>query len=145
MASERVGVVVAAHGPLGAALIASAELIVGEQDQIAHVALEPLGTLEGTQADISAAIEQVDTGAGALLLIDLFGGTPGTAAALAMRDRHGGLVAGVNLPMMLEVLLSRDQGNPVETLVTIAVEAGTTGVQDVGAKLGIGGGGQEET
>lgn len=125
--------VVAGHGPLGKALVESAELIVGSQSHLTHVGLEPLGTIESLQEEVGAAVSRAEDGEGVLVLIDLFGGTPGTAAALSLRDRRAALVAGVNLPMLLEVLMAREQGASLEELAQVAVEAGTTGIRGIAA------------
>jgi mannose PTS system EIIA component len=139
MTGGRVGVVVAGHGPLGRAIVESAELIAGEQTHLSHVGLEPLGTLESLRDEIADAVRRADDGHGVLVLIDLFGGTPGTAAALALRDRRAALVAGVNLPMLLEVLMAREHDTTLEELSAVAVAAGTAGIVDLAERLGAAG------
>ena len=129
-----VGIVIAAHGDLARALRDSAEMIVGAHDDVVTVSLEPQDNLETCQAALSAAIDTADRGAGAIVLVDLFGGTPSNAAALCLRQRRSEIVSGVNLPMLLEVLLRRS-GLTAEALATLASESGVKGIVDVAARM----------
>lgn len=132
--SASVGVVIAAHGDLAHALRQSAEMIVGAQDGVVTVALNPQDNLDSLQATIREAIDRADAGAGVIILIDLFGGTPGNAAALCLSQRELPIVSGVNLPMLLEVLLSRSAMSP-EALAELALASGNQGIVDITAKL----------
>ena len=129
------GIVVASHGDLASALISSAEMIVGSQDNVAAVCLDPEDNLEACHDALCAAIDRVQTDAGVIVLIDLFGGTPGNAAALGLRERSYPVVAGVNLPMLLEVLMSRLGSLSLKELTEIALQAGHNSIIDVGARL----------
>lgn len=129
------GVVVASHGDLARALISSAEMIVGSQENVAALCLDPKDNLETCHNELCAAIDRVQTDAGVIVLIDLFGGTPGNAAALGLRERSYPVVAGVNLPMLLEILVSRSSGLSVEELTDIALQAGQNSIIDVRARL----------
>lgn len=129
-----VSVVIAAHGDLAHALRQSAEMIIGEQDGVVAVALNPQDNLDNLQTTIREAIDQADGSAGVIVLIDLFGGTPSNAAALCLAERWVPIVSGVNLPMLLEVLLNRGSLSPAE-LAVLALESGTRGIIDITARL----------
>ncbi len=130
-----IGVVIVGHGDLGQALVGSASLILGEQTNIAAVSLSPQDNLESCHSALMNGIEQLDTSQGLIVLADLFGGTPCNAAALGQRERPYPVVAGVNLPMLLEVLLNRDSVASADELNSIALEAGCKSIVDVGALL----------
>jgi len=69
-----------------------------------------------------------------LLLADLFGGSPTNAVAAAyLREEDVDLVSGCNLPMLMETLLKRSRRDV--DLMRTALEAGITGVVDVGARV----------
>ena len=128
------GIVVATHGELARALIASAEMIVGVQENVVPVCLSQEDSPETFQQRLKTAIQRVDSGAGVLILIDLFGGTPGNSAALAVYQSDLQVVSGVNLPMLIEVLLSRQSQSPKE-LAAHAMESGKIGIVDITAKV----------
>lgn len=130
-----IGIIIAGHGDLGQALIGSAELILGPQENVAVVGLKPQDNLEICQCALMSGMGQLDISQGVIVLADLFGGTPCNAAALGARDRFYPIVAGVNLPMVLEVLLNRDCAESVDALAQVAFEAGRSGIVDVGAQL----------
>ena len=69
----------------------------------------------------SEAIASVDTGAGVLLLCDMFGGTPSNLS-LSFLDDKVEIVTGVNLPMLLKLYTSREQ-NLAEVAQTICDHA----------------------
>jgi PTS system mannose-specific IIA component len=126
-----IGIVVAAHGPLPAALLASSTMILGEVPQIATVSLMPGDSLEELVERLRSAAAGVDTGEGVLLLLDMFGGTPANAALLLTQQGLELLtITGVNLPMLLEILLARQQGQvaSLEALGEQAIAAGQGGV-----------------
>jgi mannose/fructose/sorbose-specific phosphotransferase system IIA component len=129
------GIVVASHGDLASALISSAEMIIGSQENVAAVCLDPKDNLEACHNALCAAIDQVQTDAGVIVLIDLFGGTPANAAVLGLRERSYPIVAGVNLPMLLEVLMSRQGGLSAKELTEVALQAGQDSIIDVGARF----------
>lgn len=129
-----VGVVVATHGELARALIASAEMIAGAQENVMAVCLSQNDSPETFQASLNAAIDRVDAGAGVLILIDLFGGTPGNSASLATYQRKLHVVAGANLPMLIEVLLAR-KSMASEALAVHALESGKAGIIDIAARV----------
>jgi PTS system mannose-specific IIA component len=129
-----VGLVICGHGPFAAALLESAELIVGKQEGVTTVALELAHNLDDMHSLIGIALAQIDQGDGVLILLDLYGGTPSNAAALHFREARIEAVAGVNLPMLLEVLLGRQEKNLAE-LTALAEEIGHQGVVNVRATL----------
>ena len=73
-------------------------------------------------AEGQALIKQLDTGAGVLILADVFGATPSNIGRqLCHAERVIG-VAGLNRPMLLRVACSPDKALP--ELARIAVEGG---------------------
>lgn len=132
---SQIGVVVGGHCELSRALIASAEMIAGHQQDVATVCLAEGDDLESCHCSLEDAIAEVDHGAGVIILIDLFGGTPSNAAALSLRNHAWPVVAGVNLPMLIEVLMSRDSVASVQALAELALDAGRSGIIDVAAQM----------
>jgi mannose/fructose/sorbose-specific phosphotransferase system IIA component len=132
--AKPVGIVIATHGDLARALVSSAEMIVGAHSQVVTVSLSQHDSPETFQAALDAAIDQADAGRGVLVLIDLFGGTPGNAASISIQRRKLHVVSGVNLPMLLEVLLSRSVMS-AEELTAHALQSGKTGIVDIVARI----------
>ncbi|WP_203530697.1 PTS sugar transporter subunit IIA [Thermaerobacter sp. PB12/4term] len=125
-------VILVGHGSLPQGMLAAAELILGPQEQVHALGLEP-----GDSPEVLAGrLESLVAGAerGVLVLADLFGGSPANAAARVLMGGSRGVqvVAGLNLPMLLEVLMARLQGvADAAELARRAAEAGRDGVRDM--------------
>lgn len=132
-----VGIVIVSHGDMAEGLLDAARMIVGEQEGIVTVSLREMDAVEGLMERVAAAIEKVDSSDGVLVLVDLFGASPFNASArLAMEgDSKIEVIAGVSLPMLVELAVQRD-GESLERLVNIAREAGTSGIRTLSETLG---------
>jgi PTS system mannose-specific IIA component len=99
-----VGVVVITHGRAADAMLVAARGILGRIPAIGAVSTRIGEEFETLVARISEACEDVDQGAGVLLLVDVHGSTP-FHAAMAMLDgtRPAEVLAGVNLPMLIKL------------------------------------------
>ncbi len=125
-----VGIVVLGHGTVGKSLVDTAQLIVGPQDKVIAVPFDMGVELDKYRQSVYDAMVQVDSGEGVLFLTDLKGGTPCNVALLIAHERHCQVVTGVNIPMLVTVLLSRE-GMDVRSLAELAKAAGLEGVEVV--------------
>jgi PTS system mannose-specific IIA component len=118
-----IGMVLVTHGRLASEFIAALEHVVGAQTQTAAVCIGADDDMEQRRQDILRAIAEVDTGDGAVLLTDMFGGTPSNLAISIMDRARIEVIAGVNLPMLIK-LASLRQTEGLERSVLGAQEAG---------------------
>jgi PTS system mannose-specific IIA component len=102
-----IGILLVTHGPMGRAMLDSAEMIVGKQKNVQAVALTPEANLDTLRQEVKLAASRVDAGQGVLVLVDLFGGTPANAVASNLPAHAYRCLCGVNLPMLLEALETR--------------------------------------
>ena len=110
-----IGLVLATHGSLGEALIASMDLILGEQPQVEPLSLQVEDEIEEATKGLKEAVEKVDSGEGVLILTDMLGGTPSNLS-LSLLSRPGiEVISGVNLPMLLKATQARQQHDLKET------------------------------
>ena len=118
-----IGMVLVTHGRLASEFAAALEHVVGAQTQIAAVCIGPDDDMEERRQDILRCISEVDSGDGAVLLTDMFGGTPSNLAISVMDRGKVEVIAGVNLPMLIK-LASLRQSEGLERAVLGAQEAG---------------------
>ncbi len=127
-----VGIVLASHGGFADGIAQSAEMLFGEQDNLAHVILKPNEGPDDIRAKMEKAIASFDNQDQVLFLIDLWGGTPfNQANDLAEEHDKWAIVAGMNLPMVVEALGER-MGSDNATAHEIAnaiVEPGNDGIK----------------
>jgi mannose/fructose/sorbose-specific phosphotransferase system IIA component len=130
-----VGVIIVSHGSLARYLIEAAEMIVGSQDDLEAIGLQAHQGLDEIKVAIDKAYLNLNkTSDGVLALVDLQGGTPGNAACMLVQSHNISIVSGVNLPMLLEVLLCR-QDKSLEELTEIALRVGKEGIRDLSALI----------
>ena len=118
-----IGIVLVTHGNLAREFLSAMEHVVGKQAQARAISIGPEDDMEQRRAEILAAAEEVDTGDGAILLTDMFGGTPSNLAISIMDRAKVEVLAGVNLPMLIK-LASVRQTEPLASAVAKARDAG---------------------
>lgn len=118
-----IGLVLVTHGRLACEFRAALEHVVGRQDQVATITIDPEDDMEVRRGDILAAVREVDRGDGVAVLTDMFGGTPSNLAISCMDGRKVEVIAGINLPMLIKLATVRPN-LPLEAAVTQAQEAG---------------------
>src|SRR6202034_2555252 len=117
-----IGIVLVTHGRLAAEFVAALEHVVGPQVQIPSVCIGPEDDMEQRRQEILSSIGTVDTGDGAVLLTDMFGGTPSNLAISVMERAKIEVIAGITLPMLIK-LASLRQSESLERAVIGAQEA----------------------
>lgn len=118
-----IGIVLVTHGRLAEEFVAALTHICGPQQRIGTVCIGPEDDMERRRADIIEAIGRVDSGDGVVLLTDMFGGTPSNLAISVMNETGAEVIAGVNLPMLIQLARARD-GRDIATAVAQAQDAG---------------------
>lgn len=104
-----IGVVFVAHAPLGRALLDCASHVYGRQPEACRVIdIEPDADPALQLGAACTAVDAVDDGSGVLVLVDVFGATPGNVATGLARADRVEVLAGVNLAMVLKVLCYRE-------------------------------------
>ena len=78
-----IGIVLVTHGRLASEFRAALEHVVGPQEQIESITIGPDDDIEQRRQDIVSAVTKVDSGAGVVVLTDMFGGTPSTPSIVA--------------------------------------------------------------
>jgi PTS system mannose-specific IIA component len=118
-----IGLVIVTHGGLAKEFRAALEHVHGPQDQLAVISIGPDDDMETRRNEILAAITQVESGNGVILLTDMFGGTPSNLAISVMEDAKVEVIAGVNLPMLIKLASVRGESSLSEA-ISEAQEAG---------------------
>src|SRR5512133_3947835 len=102
------GLVLVTHAGLAGALIASAEMIVGPIETCASVEVAPGEQADAIMARVVSAVESVSSD-GAIIMTDLFGGTPSNMAMSFLKEGSVEVLTGVNLPMVIDFCSKRER------------------------------------
>lgn len=133
-----VGIVLASHGGFADGIAQSAQMLFGEQDNFAHVILKPNEGPDDIRGKMEKAIASFDNQDEVLFLVDLWGGTPfNQANGLAEKHDKWAIVAGMNLPMVVQALTERmmDANATAKHIATAVVQPGRDGIKTKPADL----------
>ena len=103
-----IGIIIATHDHLADSLLKTAESILGKQQGVKTMNIEPgaTGLQEKIEAFAKTFLDEVDE---LVWLVDMFGGTPFRYASYCViNDSRQYLVTGVNLPMVLQALVNQE-------------------------------------
>lgn len=105
-----IGIVIVAHGGLAAEYLAAVEHVVGPLPQARAIAIAADYDRARKGAEILQAADEVDTGDGVIVVVDMFGSSPSNLSlpACARGDRK--ILYGANLPMLVKLAKSRQMG-----------------------------------
>jgi len=125
-----VGVLLITHGDLAQALVRSSEMIIGSNEKVAYLPLEPGIDIEAFRKDCKAMIGKLDDGDGVLILTDLFAGTPSNTALICQNGLNCECVSGVNLAMLVEALTLRED-RTLQELKKAAIDEAVAAICDL--------------
>ncbi len=116
-------------------LLKTAEMLLGEQENVGWIDFVPGENAETLIEKYNAQLAKLDTTKGVLFLVDTWGGSPFNAASRIVVDKENyEVIAGVNVPMLVETFMARDDDPSFDELVALAVETGSEGVKALKAK-----------
>ena len=101
-------IILISHGPFSKAILESAELICGEQENVKTFGLYLGDSVDTFRDEVRAAIEESLSHGDLLVLTDIQSGSPFNVTCSAMGDYKFRHITGMNLPMVIEALMSRD-------------------------------------
>ncbi len=128
-----VGLIVCTHGNFSEELVKASEMIFGKQDDVKSITFQPGESADGLVIKYRKAIEELGQKDGILFIVDLFGGSPYNAASrIVGNNENMDIVAGVNLPMLLEIYM-KSSCSSVPELVSASLEAGRDAVKSFSA------------
>lgn len=124
-----IGFILTGHGHFSTGVKSALDMIAGPQPAFEAVPFEEEAA--GQYGDrlreaVSAMRAQTD---GVLIFCDLMGGTPFNQAMMITAEQDNvSVVAGTNLPMLIDVVMARSEDSAIEDLVDEAVAVGKEGV-----------------
>lgn len=108
-----IGIVIVAHGGLACEYLAAVEHVVGKQEGIRAITIEPDHDRSLKEQEICRAADDVDKGQGVVVVTDMFGGSPSNLSLLACNPEDRRIIYGANLPMLIKLAKSRQLSVPM--------------------------------
>lgn len=119
--------ILVSHGSFAAGLREAAEMILGEQEQVSVLGLYQGDSPDSFAQKLEELIGETGDSKQVLVLSDLQSGTPYNAGMVMAMKLGSACIAGVNLPMLLEILSLRDEME-MEELLQVACSTGKSGI-----------------
>jgi len=129
-----IGIIVATHGRLAESLVETAELILQRPCQLAAFTFMADEDPQTASRKLQALVKKCDKGRGVIILVDLFGGTPGTLALSLLEDAAVEVVTGVNLPMAVSAA-GLEPSLPLDQAAQALAQAGRNAIKGAGLLL----------
>jgi len=128
-----IGLLVVAHAGLARELLAAAEMIVGKLEQAEAVAIEKDASAAQVMASIKEAVARVSA-EGAIIMTDMFGGTPSNMSLSFLEEGRVEVLTGVNLPMLIRFTQERGRCDVGELALKLK-DSGREGISVAGDYL----------
>ncbi len=122
-------VVLVSHGDLSSQLIKSAEMIAGESEGVYSVSLYPGETPEDFEKKLNLVLDKIGDEE-TIILMDIFSGTPYNVSARQVMRDNVECITGANLPMLIELLMTRD-GSSLSELAESISQAGQESIKNL--------------
>ena len=123
-------VLIITHGLFGIELKKSAEMIMGEQENVDALGLVPGQSVDDLREQAFAIVEKHDeAGAHTIIMCDLMGGSPSNVALACVGKVDCDVILGVNMPMLIETIQQLDMVEDAHELAGIALEAAKMGAR----------------
>ncbi|KAA8718093.1 PTS mannose transporter subunit IIAB [Morganella psychrotolerans] len=125
------------HGKAAEQLLRTTEMLIGEQENVSFIDFVPGENADTLYAKYNEKLPGLSTTDGVLFLVDTWGGSPFNAAnrIVTEQDQAAGgtsnyeIVTGVNVPMLVETFMCRDDNPSLQELVAVALETGREGIR----------------
>lgn len=103
-----IDIIIVTHGNYGKELLATSELITGEQENIQTLGFTLGESVDDLKEAITNAIRHTRDNCELLILTDMRSGSPFNVTCSLMQDYKFEHITGINLPLFLEILCSRE-------------------------------------
>ncbi len=122
------------HGDFPDGLLSAMTLICGQQEKVFAVGLRPEESPEGYAERVAEGLRACGAGEQVLFLVDVKGGTPCNVVARLISPQRR-CIAGVNLPVLLQAVMSRGEAGSAKDLAAKVLHEGQGSIVDFSKEL----------
>ncbi|MER2002166.1 MAG: PTS sugar transporter subunit IIA [Carnobacterium inhibens] len=129
-----IGIIIATHGKMSNGLVSAADLIIGSTENIKTLNLFHEDNVQDLNKKFLEEIKAVDQNDGVIIFVDLAGASLYNQALLAVNSLTNGqqkkihVIAGVNLPMVIDAINQRMIGSSIQDAVTSVINEAQQGI-----------------
>lgn len=123
-----IAIMIGTHGVAAEQLLRTTEMLIGEQENVSFIDFVPGENADTLFDKYTAKLADLDTSQGVIFLVDTWGGSPFNAASRIVNEHENyEIVTGVNVPMLVETFMCRDDNPSIDELISVALETGQIG------------------
>lgn len=128
-----VNLIIASHGDFAKGILMSGSMIFGEQENVEVITFLPNEGPDDLDKHYQEALAKFNNDDQILFLVDLWGGSPFNRASLIQKQNPEkmAIIAGLNLPMLIEAYAGRLSQDTAAGLATYLVPVAKDGVKSV--------------
>lgn len=125
-----IGLIISGHGNFASGLHQSLKLIAGESCNVEYIDFEGSDSIEDLKKKYYISLENLNNCHSILALSDLAGGSPFKTLVEVKTEikKPMEVIGGTNLPMLLEISMTKDIIDDLHSLSESAIEIGKSGV-----------------
>lgn len=131
---ETLGILVCTHSGLADGFKQAIEMLMGPQENFETIGLYEGDDILNLSKEIKKQLKDMKTEKN-IIFTDLFGASPTNAAAMTLVDIDAAVIAGVNLPMIAEILALRKQELDFGDLLDDIVAKGKDNIRIITKKM----------
>ena len=123
-------IIIMGHGHFASGLYSTLELIGGEQEHVAWIDFTEDKDMDGLLEELKETADKMSECDNVLIACDLDGGTPyKTALLYSMQHQDVEIVTGISFPFLLELSLTRDIVDDMDTLLETTMNSARTAMK----------------
>lgn len=117
-----VGVIIVGHGNFATGMHSALRLLNGECDTLISIDFQEGTSFEDLCEQLNKEVEKFGN-ADVIILTDIPGGSPFKAAAMATFSyKNVRALTGINFPVLMEIVLSKDYTDNIDSLIDKAID-----------------------
>lgn len=130
-----ISILIVTHGKLAKTLLETSQLFVSNLSDVEYVCFTPEQGVEDLKEIVLQKISMFNGATSILCLVDIPSGSPARVIGeLVLTNPKIELITGVNLPLLIEAVISREL-YPIEELVHHLIHSSRESIVDIGSIL----------
>ncbi|MBJ3928107.1 PTS sorbose transporter subunit IIB, partial [Salmonella enterica subsp. enterica serovar Derby] len=118
------------HGKLANELIETVAMLVGRYEDVRTLDFMPGENVEGLILKMKRVVDAVPGDMPVLFVVDMFSvGRFNASTYFVKQGKNTRVVGGVNIPMLVNIFLERQESTSLDHLVDIAITVGQTSIK----------------
>ncbi|MFI4819064.1 MAG: PTS mannose transporter subunit IIAB [Enterobacterales bacterium] len=127
-----IALIISTHGVSAKYMLNTVEMILGKQKNVNFVNFIDCENSKILFNKYNLCIKNLLTNNGVIFLVDIWGGTPfNVASSISINKKNFEVISGVNIPMLIETFMSRNETISSKELSLISIETGKYGIKSL--------------